>query len=106
MSTAAIMQPAYLPWCGYFDLLDQADVFILLDTVQFSYQSWQHRNRIRTRDGLSWLTVPVRTKGRHGQSIVETELGASPSFPEGHLHSIELNYGAALTTAVGMTAAS
>jgi hypothetical protein len=60
MTTVAIMQPTYLPWCGYFDLLDQADVFVLLDTVAVSKQSWQTRNRIRARDGnVVWLSVPI-----------------------------------------------
>src|SRR5690242_1978323 len=53
------MQPTYLPWIGYFDLMDQVDVFVLLDTVQFVRQSWQNRNRIRTAQGVRWLTVPV-----------------------------------------------
>lgn len=58
--TAVIMQPTYLPWIGYFDLMDSADVFVLLDTVQFEKQSWQQRNRIKTAETKStWLTVPV-----------------------------------------------
>lgn len=58
--TAVIMQPTYLPWMGYFDLMDSADAFVLLDTVQFEKQSWQQRNRIKTGDAESkWLTVPV-----------------------------------------------
>jgi hypothetical protein len=89
------MQPAYSPWCGFFDLMDQADVFVLLDTVQFSYQSWQHRNRIRTREGLAWLTVPVVTKGRRQQVIVDVEIAESTPFPDSHIHLLELNYGRA-----------
>lgn len=54
------MQPTYLPWIGYFDLMDSADIFVLLDTVQFEKQSWQQRNRIKTGEAESkWLTVPV-----------------------------------------------
>ena len=57
---AVIMQPTYLPWLGYFDLMDTADVFVLLDTVQFEKQSWQQRNRIKTNtQEPKWLTVPV-----------------------------------------------
>ena len=54
----AIMQPTYLSWIGYFALIDYVDKFILLDDVQFSYQSWQHRNKILTKSGALWLTVP------------------------------------------------
>ena len=60
----AISQPTYLPWLGYFDLIDQVDVFVLLDDVQFEKQSWQQRNRIKTPAGLQWLTVPVIFRGR------------------------------------------
>jgi hypothetical protein len=55
----AIHQPQYLPWLGYLDKLDRADVFVLLDTVQFKKNEWQNRNRIRTAQGWQYLTVPV-----------------------------------------------
>jgi hypothetical protein len=74
MMTAVIAQPTFLPWLGWFDLADQADVLVLLDDVSFSKQSWQQRNRIRTREGLAFLTVPVKSAGRLGQLIRETEL--------------------------------
>ena len=60
----AIAQPTYLPWLGYFDLIDQVDAFVFLDNVQFEKQSWQQRNRIKTPTGLQWLTVPVAFRGR------------------------------------------
>jgi len=56
--TVAISQPTYLPWMGYFELIDSADTFVYLDSVQFVRQSWQHRNRIKTPTGLQWLTIP------------------------------------------------
>jgi len=86
------MQPTYLPWLGYFDLIDQSTVFVFLDNVQFSKQSWQQRNRIRTDKGMGWLTVPVRTKGRHGQLIREVEIRRSNSFPKDHIRTIEQAY--------------
>src|SRR4051812_37246521 len=61
--TVAIMQPTYLPWLGLFDLMDQADELVLLDSVQFERHSWQHRNRIRGPAGEILLTVPVRNTG-------------------------------------------
>jgi len=72
--TVAIAQPTFLPWAGWFDLADQVDLLIVLDDVAFSKQSWQQRNRLRTAGGLSYITVPVRTAGRLGQRIVDTEL--------------------------------
>lgn len=86
-----INQPTYLPWIGYFDLIDQAGQFIVLDCVQFEKRSWQQRNRIRTRAGLQWLTVPVKTEGRFGQLIREVEI-ADPKFWTDHSRAIEFAY--------------
>lgn len=68
----ACHQPQYLPWLGYFAKLDRADVFVLLDTVQYKKNEWQNRNRIKTAQGPQWLTVPVRY--RFGQRICEVEV--------------------------------
>jgi WbqC-like protein family len=86
-----ITQPTYLPWIGYFDLIDQADLFIVLDNVQFEKQSWQQRNRIRTATGLQWLTVPVKFRGRLGQLIREVEI-RDAEFWQSHVRAIELAY--------------
>lgn len=90
----AICQPTYLPWLGYFDLLDQVDTFVLLDNVQFEKQSWQHRNRIKTATGFQWLTVPVVFRGHFGQQIQEVEI-REPEFWRKHLRALEVNYGRA-----------
>lgn len=58
----AAHQPQYLPWLGYFHKMDQADVFVLLDNVQYKKNEWQNRNRIKTVQGWQWLTVPVLYK--------------------------------------------
>jgi hypothetical protein len=85
------MQPTYLPWLGYFDLLDQVDKFVLLDTVQFEARSWQQRNRIKTPTGLLWLTVPVVFRGRVSQHIVDVEIREA-DFWRDHLRAVEFNY--------------
>jgi hypothetical protein len=87
----AIAQPTFLGWAGWFDIADQVDSLILLDDVVFSKQSWQQRNRIRTREGLSYLTVPVRTAGRLGQLILNTEL-AGTMFVEKITRTVSQNY--------------
>lgn len=87
----AISQPAYLPWLGFLDLIDQVDTFVLLDNVQFEKQSWQQRNRIKTPTGMLWLTVPVVFRGRLGQKIYEVEI-RNADFSRNHLRAIELNY--------------
>jgi hypothetical protein len=87
----AINQPTYLPWMGYFDLIDQVDLFVVLDNVQFVKQSWQQRNRIRAGNGLQWLTVPVVFRGRLGQLIKDVEI-RDPEFARDHTRGIELGY--------------
>jgi hypothetical protein len=89
----AIMQPTYLPWIGYFALMKSVDVFILLDSVQFSKRSWQQRNQIKTEVGPKWLTVPVSSKGRSDQLIKDVQIDYSTNkFPESHTGLIRQNY--------------
>ncbi len=70
----AIVQSNYIPWKGYFDLIAAVDEFVLYDDVQFTRRDWRNRNRIKTPQGVAWLTVPVKVRGRYHQSIRETEL--------------------------------
>ena len=89
--TVVIAQPTFLPWVGWFDLADQADLLIILDSVAFSKQSWQQRNRIRTPEGLSYVSLAVRTAGRLGQPILEAEL-ADPVCVRKIVGAIGANY--------------
>jgi hypothetical protein len=85
------MQPTFLPWLGWFDIVDQSEVAILLDDVAFSKQSWQQRNRIRTAQGLEILSVPVKSAGRLGQLILDVQI-ANPDFHTRVLSKISLAY--------------
>lgn len=87
----AIAQPTFLPWVGWFDLADQVELLVVLDDVSFSKQSWQQRNRIRTRNGLEFLSIPVKFAGRLGQHICDCEL-ANQQFVEKMLNSLRANY--------------
>jgi len=95
MTSVAVMQPTFMPWLGYFDLMDQVDHFVLLDTVAYSHQSWQQRNRIRSGDGLAWLTVPVQHRGRSGQTITSVALAPDSGFPDKQLRRLRQEYGRA-----------
>jgi WbqC-like protein family len=55
----AILQSNYIPWKGYFDIINHVDHFIILDEVQYTKNDWRNRNRIKTSQGLQWLTIPV-----------------------------------------------
>jgi len=88
----AVHQPEYLPYIGFFHKLMNCDKFVLLDHVQFSKNLFQNRNRIRTDAGEFFLTVPVFTKGKHGQSISEVQIDNKRNWQNKHWRSIELNY--------------
>jgi len=88
----AIMQPTYLPWMGYFDLMVQSDVFVFLDDVQFVKKSWQCRNRIKASTGELLLSVPILTSGRQFQEISEVEIDARQPWASKHFRSIEFSY--------------
>ena len=86
----AVHQPQYLPWLGYFDKIEQADVFVLLDTVQFKKNEWQNRNRIKTAQGWQWLTVPVLY--RFPQMIAEVQINNREKWQHRHQQAILSNY--------------
>lgn len=90
------MQPTYLPWSGYFGLLNSVDLFIFLDSVQFERRSWQQRNQIKIVNGSQWLTVPVNSKGKRDQKINEVEIDLNSRHYEKHQKSITLNYNKSL----------
>lgn len=85
------MQPTFFPWIGYLDLINQSDVFVFLDNVQFEKQSWQQRNRVRGNEDLLWLTVPVLRKGKFGQKINEVRIN-DIGFRDKHLKTIKQCY--------------
>lgn len=88
----SIMQPAYLPWIGYFELMDRSDLFVLLDDVQFVRKSWQQRNRIKGPQGVVWLTVPVLSKGRRFQPICDVEIDVGQNWAKKHFKSLSVAY--------------
>lgn len=89
----AIVQPSYLPWRGYFHLLQKSDVFVFYDDVQYDKHGWRNRNQIKTVQGLLWLTVPVAARGNvvHGTPINEVRI-ADHRWPSKHLAAIEQSY--------------
>lgn len=87
----AISQSNYLPWRGYFDMIASVDVFVLLDDVQFTRRDWRNRNRIKTASGLSWLTIPVETKGKYEAKIAEIEV-PDENWKEQHLKTLTHAY--------------
>lgn len=70
----AIIQSNYIPWRGYFDIINLADECILLDDVQYTRRDWRNRNLIKTASGLRWLTIPVNVKGNYKIDIRNVEV--------------------------------
>jgi hypothetical protein len=91
---AAIVQSNYIPWKGYFDLINLVDEFILLDDVQYTRRDWRNRNRIKTPTGPQWLTIPVDSKGRYFQTIRDTVV-SDPDWAPRHWRSLQHNLAAA-----------
>ncbi|MFN4219965.1 MAG: WbqC family protein [bacterium] len=71
MKKIAIIQSNYIPWKGYFDVINMVDEFVILDDVQYTKRDWRNRNIIKAPNGLIWLTIPVEVKGKYFQKIKE-----------------------------------
>jgi len=91
-TTVVILQSNYLPWKGYFDLINMADVFVFLDDVQYTHYDWRNRNRIKTPNGLAWLTVPCGSSIR--RRICDVEIRDS-RWQQTHYDRIRQSYRAA-----------
>jgi hypothetical protein len=89
---AVVLQSNYLPWKGYFDLIASADVFVVYDSVQYTKNDWRNRNRLMTKNGPIWLTLPVITAGRFGQSIKDAEISDASALSR-HWKTIVQTYG-------------
>lgn len=87
---AAIHQPQFIPWLGYFDKIDQSDVFIFLDNVQYKKNEYQNRNKIKTVSGWQWLTVPVLYE--FPQKINEVRINNKTDWRKKHIHALVTNY--------------
>jgi WbqC-like protein len=87
----AILQSSYIPWKGYFDIINFVDEFILYDDRQYTKRDWRNRNRIKTAGGAQWLTIPVQVKGRYTQRIDEV-IVSDQDWAVRHWRSITQSY--------------
>lgn len=87
--TIAIVQSNYIPWKGYFDLINMVDEFILYDEVQYTKNDWRNRNIIKSVQGVHWLTIPVH--GKISSTIKEITV-ANHNWATKHWKSLISNY--------------
>jgi hypothetical protein len=85
-------QPVYLPWLGLFHKIALSDAFCYFDDVQYLKKDWNNRNKIRTKTGGIWLTIPVLTKGYREKKIREIEINNFIDWRKKHWKSIYLTY--------------
>lgn len=86
-----ITQSNYIPWKGYFDAINMVDEFIIYDDMQFTRRDWRNRNKIKTPQGVQWLTIPVEVKGKYHQQIRETKI-SDKNWTAHHWKTISHNY--------------
>jgi len=90
MKRVAILQPNYIPWKGYFDIINMVDLFVLYDDVQYTVRDWRNRNMIKTKTGLIWLTIP--TDGSVHKIIKDVKVIYDEKWNSKHWKAIQLNY--------------
>ena len=90
------MQPAYIPWLGYFDRISKSNIHIVLDDVAMDKSSktkFTNRNKIRTPNGWSWLTVPLQSVARSDKKVIsDLEISSGMNWSEKHWKTIQSNY--------------
>ncbi len=92
MSRLVVLQPSFLPWLGHLDQYDWADVFVLYDDTQYDKHGWRNRNRILSPNGITWLTVPVKTKGQEKPLNTEVEINNSQPWAKKMISTISQSY--------------
>jgi len=91
VKTCAIMQPHFMPWMGYFNLIRCSDIFIFLDDAQFEKQSWQNRNRLLVNNAEFWLSAPI-IKHPLIKKINETRLDVTRNWHQKTLMTLHNTY--------------
>ncbi|WP_438422361.1 WbqC family protein [Aquimarina macrocephali] len=89
----AISQSNYIPWKGYFDMINMVDVFVLYDEVQYTKNDWRNRNILKTNKGLEWITIPVK-QNNLDQRVDETKVFL-PKWNVKHWKTLQAVYGKA-----------
>jgi hypothetical protein len=89
-----ILQPSYIPWRGFFHQIAKADIFVFYDDVQYDKHGWRNRNRIKTSQGVQWLTIPVLSAGAVSGKIPinQVRINWDRAWNETHLATLRQSY--------------
>jgi len=87
-----IHQPNYLPYIGFFNKIKNTDVYVLLDVAQYVKNRFDNKNRIRTKEGSMYLTIPLLSKDCYLKRLCEVKLPPNSKWKKGHWKSIEAHY--------------
>ncbi len=90
-----IHQPEHQPWLGFFNKISKAEVFVILDNVQFRKNYFQNRNRILGTNGVQFVNVPTKTKGHMNCTLAETEIsieGGNSRWREKYIRTLIMSY--------------
>ncbi len=90
MKRVAVLQSNYIPWKGYFDIINSVDVFVFYDDLQYTKNDWRNRNKIKTNNGSEWMTIPVGSDGN--RLICEVEI-KDFSWQKKHWKMLKQHYG-------------
>jgi hypothetical protein len=90
----AIHQPHYLPWLGYLHRMSRADLFIVLDHVQFERGNYQNRTQVRVNGAPHWLTVPVQQRSQK-ERILDKAIDSSRAWGRAHFETLRRSYASA-----------
>ena len=88
----SIQQPEHAPWLGYFHKMIMSNITVYLDTVQFKKRYYENRNKIRSKHGPSWITIPVKSRGKYGQRLYDVEIHENPSWRRKYIGSLHHSY--------------
>ena len=85
-----VWQSNYIPWKGYFDYINDVDIFCFYDEVQYTKNDWRNRNQLLNNEDLFWLTIPINSEFTH-KKISEVTID-NPKILNKHFKSIQQCY--------------
>lgn len=89
----AIVQPSYIPWRGYFDIIKRVETFVFYDDVQYDTRGWRNRNLVKTPQGPRWLTIPVHShEAQARQTPIHAIETAGGDWGQRHLRTLRHLY--------------